>query len=372
MRQQRSLRVGMLAPISWPVPPAGYGPWEQVVYNLTEELVALGHEVTLFAAGGSRTAARLHVTCPHPLGAWPEAERNRPRTFDPRTGHLEGPPDPRVWETCHIAACMEQAAAGAFDILHSHLHVHALAFSRLVPCPVVSTLHGAAWVRSSHPLFLAYREQPFVSLSDAERQLCPSLNYVATVHNGVRVDDFPYEKDKEDYLLFAGRLAPEKGAAEAVEVARRTGRRLKIAGMIEPQHRSYFETQVKPYLAEGRIEYLGLLSQADLAPVYRRAAAVLFLINWCEPCSMVGIEAQASGTPLIGTRYGYLPEIIRDGETGYLVDGVEQACAAVDRLGAIDPAACRRNVVERFSAPVMARRYEHVYRTLVEANASAA
>jgi len=363
--QTEPMRVGMLAPISWPVPPAGYGPWEQVVFNLTEELVALGHDVTLFAAGGSRSAASLHVTCPHPLGEWPEAERNRPHAYDPETGHLEGPPDSRVWEAYHIAACMEQAAAGAFDVVHSHLHVHALAFSRLVPCPVVSTLHGAAWVRSAHPLFLAYRDRPFVSLSNAERELCPSLRYVATVHNGVRLADFPFERDKDDYLLFAGRISPEKGAAEAVEVARRTGRRLKIAGMIEPQHQRYYDEKVKPHLAEGGIEYLGLLSQADLAPVYRRAAAVLFLINWCEPCSMVGIEAQASGTPLIGTRFGYLPEIIRDQETGFLVDGIEQACEAVDALAGIDPAACRRNIEQRFSAPVMAKGYERVYRDLI-------
>lgn len=360
------MRIAMLAPINWPLPPKGYGPWEQVAYNLTEELVKLGHEVTLFAAAGADVSAKVVETVPHPLALWPEKERNRPRAYEPRTGLLEGPPDGRVLEQLHLAACMERAAAGEFDVVHSHLHVHALVFGRLIPCPLVSSLHGAAWVRSAHPAFLAYKELPFVSLSEAERQLLPELNYVATVYNGIRLDDFPYEADKDDYLLFAGRLAPEKGPAEAVRIARRAGRRLVLAGMIEPQHEEYFNREVKPHLDGKNRTYVGLLSQSELAPLYRKAAAVLFPINWCEPCSMVGIEAQASGTPLIGTRYGYLPEIIRDGETGFLADTVEEAARAVERLPELEPAACRRNVETRFSAPVMARGYEAVYRRLVE------
>jgi len=358
------MRVAMLAPISWPIPPAGYGPWEQVAHNLIEELVKLGHEVTLFAAAGSKTSARLVETVPHALSTWPEAERTRARAFDPASGLLEGPPDGRVLEELHVAQCMNRAAAGEFDIVHSHLHVHALVYGRLIPCPLVSSLHGAAWVRAAHPVFRAYRDLPFVSLSDAERTLLPELNYVATVHNGVRMEDFAFEPKKDDTLLFAGRLAPEKGAAEAIEVARRAGRRLLIAGMIEPQHQDYFDAKVRPHIDGKNIKYLGLLSQAELAPIYARSAAVLFMISWCEPCSMVGIEAGASGTPLVGTRFGYLPEIIRDGETGWLVDSVDEAAEAVKRLDRIDPAVCRRNIETRFSAPVMARGYERVYEKL--------
>lgn len=359
------MHIAMLAPISWPLPPPGYGPWEQVAYNITEELVALGHDVTLFAAGGTRSRARVVETVPHALNTWPAQDRNRPLAFDARSGLLEGPPDGRALEQLHVAACMQRAADGEFDIVHSHLHIHALVFARLIRCPLVSTLHGAAWVRSAHAVFLKYKDLPFVSLSDAERQLLPELNYVATVHNGVRLADFPYEPVKDDYLLFAGRLSPEKGPAEAIEVARKSGRRLLMAGMIEPQHQEYYDARVKPFIDGKQIEYLGLLSQEELGPVYRKAAAVLFMINWCEPCSMVGIEAQACGTPLIGTRYGYLPEIIRDGRTGFLVDTVDQAVNAVERLGQIDPAQCRKNVEERFSAPVMGKRYEAVYQALV-------
>lgn len=356
----------MLAPISWPLPPSGYGPWEQVAYNLTEELVRLGHDVTLFAAGGSKTSAGLVQSCPHAFETWPEAERNRPREFDRQSGLLEGPPDWRALEQLHIATCMKQTADGAFDVVHSHLHIHALVFGRLIPCPLVSTLHGSAWVRSAHPVFLAHRDMPFVSISDAERQFLPELNYAATVYNGIRIEDFPFESRKEDYLLFAGRLAPEKGPAEAIDVAKRAGRRLLMAGMIEPQYEDYFEARIKPHIDGKQVEYLGLLSQKDLAPVYRKAAAVLFLINWCEPFGLVAVEAQASGTPLIATRFGALPEIILEGRTGYVVDSLDQAVEAVSGLDRLSPAACRKNVETRFTAAAMARGYEAVYQDLID------
>jgi glycosyltransferase involved in cell wall biosynthesis len=359
------LRIGMLAPITWPVPPTGYGPWEQVVSNLTEELVRLGHDVTLFAAPGSRTQARLVATVPHPLALWPEAEVKARPQLDPQSGLLLGPPDFRALEQEHIACCYEAALAGQFDVVHSHLHVHALAFSRLVDCPTVSTMHGAAWVRAIHPVLDRHRDQPFVSLSDAERTFKPDLNYVATVHNGIRMEDFPFCVEKEDYLLFAGRLSPEKGAAEAVEIARRSGRRLLLAGMIEPQYQDYFDQHVCPYVDGRQIEYLGLLSQRELVPRYQEASAVLFPIRWCEPFGLVGVEAQACGTPLIGTRYGFLPELIVDGRTGFVVDSIDEAVEAVGRLDEIDPAACRENAQTRFSAATMARGYAKVYRHLV-------
>ena len=359
------MRIAMLAPINWPLPPNGYGPWEQVAHNLSEELVRRGHDVTLFAAGGTQTTARLVQTTSYALSTWPEAERTRPRAFDPESGLLEGPPDARVLEQHHIAQCMEGAARGEFDVVHSHLHVHALVFARLIPCPLVTTLHGSAWVRATHPVLEAFREFPFVSLSRAERRFLPGLNYVATVYNGIRIEEFPLESNKEDYLLFAGRLAPEKGAAEAVELALKTGRRLRIAGLIEPQYQAYFDERIKPYVDGRQIEYLGLLSQTQLAPIYRKAAGVLLLIHWSEPFGLVAAEAQASGTPLIATRRGALPEIIRDGETGFVVDSFEQAIGAVDRLQSISPAACRRNVEQRFTVDLMARGYEAVYEAVV-------
>lgn len=358
------MRIAMLAPINWPLPPDGYGPWELVAHNLTEALVESGHDVTLFAAGGTQSSANFIQTCPHAICTWPEPEKSRTRAFDASTGLLEGPPDARVWESLHIAQCMERAAAGEFDVVHSHLHIHALVYSRLIKCPLVTTLHGSAWVRSSHPVLKAYKDAPFVSLSDAERQFLPELNYVATVHNGIRIEDFPYEEKKDDYLLFAGRLAPEKGPAEAIEIAKKSGRRLLIAGMIEPQHTDYYNERVKPHIDGKNIEYVGLLSQAELAPVYRKAACVLFFISWCEPFGLVAVEAQASGTPIIATRFGALPEIIREGETGFVVDTIEEAVSATEKIAGISPAACRANAESRFSATTMAKGYAQVYHSL--------
>ncbi len=360
------MRIAMLAPISWPLPPAGYGPWELVAYNLVEGLVRQGHDVTVFAAGGSKTSAKLVATIPHALETWPKSDTCRTRAFDRHTGLLEGPPEGAVLERLHIATCMERAADGEFDVVHSHLHVNALVYARLIRCPLVSTLHGAAWARAHHAILGAYRDQPFVSISEAERTLMPELNYVATVHNGIRIDDFPFEQDKDDYLLFAGRLSPEKGPDVAIEIAKRAGRRLLLAGMIEPQYQDYYDTQVQPHIDGKRVEYLGLLSQKELAPVYRKAAGVLFTISWCEPFGLVAVESQASGTPLIATRYGALPEIIVEGETGFVVDSVEQATRAVDKLAEIKPYACRVNVERRFTDDAMARGYAEVYANLAE------
>jgi glycosyltransferase involved in cell wall biosynthesis len=370
-RTDDALRIAMLAPVAWPTPPSGYGPWEKVVWNLTEELGARGHKVTLFAPAGSQTSGELVETVPYPFEMWPEAEKRAARQLDPESGLLVGPPDFRVLEQQHIAMCMEAARFGDFDVVHSHLHVHALVFSRLIPCRMVSSLHGAAWVKSLHGVFDRYRDQPYVALSEAEKQLKPDLNYVATVYNGVRLDEFPVCTEKEDYLLFAGRLAPEKGPAEAIKIAQRAAMPLRMAGMVEPQHQDYFNERVQPHLDGKNVAYLGCLSQKDLAEQYRRAAAVLFPISWCEPCSWVGIEAQASGTPIIGTKYGYLPELVREGETGFLVDDATEAAAAVQRLKEIDPLACRANVESRFSVQVMAEGYERVFRQVSSANAMA-
>ena len=362
----RPLRIAMLAPVAWPCPPAGYGPWEQVCFNITRDLARRGHEVTLFAAAGSAPppGVELVETVPHPLGQWPRDELERERKFDPDTGLLEGPPDLDGYQRLHIARVLHAAANGSFDVVHSHLHVHVLPWAGLIDTPVVSTLHGAAWPRNTHPIFDTFKHQPFVSLSYAERQLKPDLNYVANVYNGVDLDRFAFVAEKEDYLLFAGRLSPEKGPDKAVQIAKKAGRKLHLCGLIEDQHREFYEREVEPHLSTD-IEYMGNLSQAELAGQYQKAAAVLFPINWCEPCSMVGIETQACGTPVIGTRFGYLPELIRDGETGFLVDSVDQAAAAIDRLAELDPAACRRNVEERFSVQTMGGGYEAVFRELV-------
>ncbi len=360
-----TLRIAVLAPVSWPVPPESYGPWEQVCSNLCEHLVALGHEVTLFAAPGSKTSAHLVATVPHPFNLWPEAQLRSEQRVDPVSGLLIGPPDFRVLEQNHIASCMEWVADGDFDVVHSHLHVHAVIFSRLMPCPIISTLHGSAWVQSVHGVLNRYKDLPFVSISDAERAFKPDLNYVATVYNGIDLGRYQFNPNKDDFLLFSGRLAPEKGAAEAIEIARRSGRPLKIAGMIEPRHHDYYRQRIEPHIDGHQVEYLGLLKQVDLVRWYQRAAALLCPIQWAEPFGLVGAEALACGTPVIASARGALVEIVEPGRTGYLCRSTDEAVAAVGNLAAIRTTDCRAAAEARFEASVMARGYVAAYRKVL-------
>ncbi len=341
----------MLAPITHRIPPVGYGPWEQVVANLTNGLVGAGHEVTLFGPAGSETGADLVATVPHPLDEWP---------------HVDASPDHRIWEEMHIATMAELSAKGRFDIIHSHLHVHALGYASLLPVPMVTTLHGAAWNGAIHPALTQYKDLPFVSISDAERDMFPEIRYVATVYNGIDCDRFPPGEGRGGYLFFAGRMAPEKAPHLAIDVARRTGRQLKMAGMIEERHSDYFEDKVRPWLDGTRVQYLGPLDRSTLGTVYRDAAALLMPLRWPEPFGLVVAEALASGTPVIGWRRGSLPELIRDGVTGAVVDDVVGAAAAVARLADFDREECRRDAVARMSIEAMTHGYVRVYRKVLE------
>ena len=336
----------MLAPIAHPFPPPGYGPWEQVAYDLVEGLVELGHDVTVFAAGGGRSSGRLFATVSEPLD----------------TSLL----DPRLTEELHVFRTMEAVVENRFDILHSHLHVHTLGFSRFLPCPMVSTLHGSAWNEAHHPLLASYKEQPFVSISEAERQFLPDLNYIATVHNGIDFELFPVREYKDDFLLFAGRMAPEKAPDLAIEVARRTERRLLLVGLIEPKHRNYFEAEIQPWLGNG-IEYLGEANRPALAELLGRASALLMPLRWAEPFGLVVVEAFATGTPVVAWRAGAMPELVIPGVNGFLVAGIEEACAAVEEVANLDPIAIRDSANDRFSRARMAKRYADVYERLASA-----
>ncbi len=350
-----ALRIGMLAPITHPVPPPGYGPWERVTSDLVEELVALGHAVTLFASGGSRTSADLVVTVPHPLAHHPPPP--------PGEGPLE-PPDARVWEELHIGTMTAAAAAGRFEVVHSHLHVHALPFAPFLTCPLVSTLHGSAWNRALHPLLAANVEQPYVSLSAAERRLFPGLNYVATVPNGIRVGDFATGPGG-GALIFVGRLAPEKAPDLAIDAAEAAGADILLAGLVEERHRDFFEDRIRPRLRPGQVEYLGALSRPEVAALYATASGLLMPLRWDEPFGLVVVEALASGTPVVAWRRGAMPEIVADGVTGFLVDTVAEAAAAIGRLGDIDRVACRAEAEHRFGARTMAEGYVAAYREVI-------
>ncbi|MBW3667185.1 MAG: glycosyltransferase family 4 protein [Actinobacteria bacterium] len=337
-------RVGMIAPISHPYPPAGYGPWERVTHDLTERLVADGHDVTLFAPRGSITNARLVETVPAALET------------------AQGG-DPRLEEQTHLAIAMEAAAQGQFDLVHSHLHVHALPFSRLIEVPLLSTLHGAAWDKAHHPLLRRYADNPFVSISDRERAFLPELNYVATIPHGLAIDEIEVGAGDGGYLVFLGRLAPEKAPDLAMEVAERSGLPLLMAGPIDEAHRDYFD-----WLMGRRhrgVDYLGPLERSDVWGLLGEATALLMPLRWDEPFGLVVVEALAVGTPVVAWSMGAMPEIVEDGSTGFVVEDVDGAVAALENIGDIERANCRRSAETSFSDARMAADYSSVYERLV-------
>ncbi|GAB4256245.1 MAG: hypothetical protein Kow0092_02150 [Deferrisomatales bacterium] len=333
------LRIAMLAPIAWRTPPRHYGPWERVVSLLTEGLVARGVDVTLFATGDSQTAARLRAVCPR--------------------GYEEDPSlIPKVWECLHIAEVFEQA--GEFDLIHNHFDFLPLSYAGLVDTPVLTTIHGFS-SPGILPVYRKYNRRTFyVAISDADRH--PELDYVATVHHGIDLERFTFRPEGGDYLLFFGRIHPDKGTREAIEIARRAGRELILAGIV--QDREYFREQVEPFLGEG-VRYVGSVGPEARDKLLGGAAALLHPIAFEEPFGLSVVEAMACGTPVIAFPRGSMKEIVRHGRTGFLVRDVGEAVEAVTRLEGLDRAACRRWVEERFTADRMVEDYLRVYRTVL-------
>jgi glycosyltransferase involved in cell wall biosynthesis len=330
----------MLAPISWRTPPRHYGPWELVTSLLTEALVARNVDVTLFATLDSRTAGKLAGVCPAPYSENPAI-------------------DAKMWEMLHVAHVFERA--GEFDLIHNQADFVPLAFSRLVETPVVTTIHGFSSPRIL-PAFKAYDDRVhLVAISDADRR--PDLRYAATIHHGISLEDFPFDPSGGEDLLFFGRIHPDKGAKEAIEAARRAGRRLIMAGIV--QDADYHARHVAPALEGGGVLYRGTLGGEARSGALGSAHALLHLINFDEPFGLSVVEALACGTPVIAFNRGSMPELIDHGVTGFLVDSVDQAVDAIGRVGEIDRAACRAAVSARFTVDRMADRYLELYRQLL-------
>ena len=335
-----TLRLAMLAPVSWSTPPAGYGPWELVTSLLTEALVARGVDVTLFATRNSRTAARLEGVMP--------------------AGYSEDPAlDAKVWEALHIAHCYE--AADRFDLIHNQADFLPLTYAGLVDTPLITTIHGF----SSHRILPAYQtyadRSHYVAISDADRS--PLLPYAATIHHGIPIEEFPFNPAPSDHLLFFGRIHADKGAGEAIRAARAAGRRLEMAGLIQDQ--AYHDREVAPFLDGTSVRFHGVVGGTKRTAMLGEAAALLHLIGFDEPFGLSVIEAMACGTPVIAYNRGSMPELIVDGVTGFLVDTLDQAIAAVGRIGEIDRARCRAHVAERFTVERMADSYLALYRRIL-------
>jgi glycosyltransferase involved in cell wall biosynthesis len=330
----------MLAPISWRVPPRHYGPWERVVSLLTEGLVARGIDVTLFATADSITDARLAGVCP------------RPYSEDPSL-------DAKVWECLHISEVFERASE--FDLIHNHFDFLPLSYSGLVETPVLTTIHGFSSERIL-PVFEKYNARAYyVAISNADRS--PHLDYVATVYHGIPLDEFNLREQPGEYLLFFGRIHPDKGAAEAIEVARRSGKRLIIAGVIHDQ--DYFDREVAPHLDRDRVSYIGSVGPERRDEILGGAFALLHLINFDEPFGLSMVEAMACGTPVIARGRGSVPELIEHGVTGFIVDTLDQAVEAVAAADSLDRGQARRHVVRNFSLDRMVDEYIRVYKQVM-------
>ena len=335
-------RIAVLSPVAWRTPPRQYGAWETVAGNIAEGLIARGWDVTLFATGDSVTRARLHAVV--------DRGYEEDRTIDPK-----------VAEYLHISEAFEHAAE--FDLIHSHYDFMALAYTRLVRTPVLTTIHGFSSPQIM-PVYEKYRNGYFVSISNSDR--ASGLNYLATVYNGIDLSLYPFQERAGDSLVFLGRIHPDKGVHLAIEVARLSGMPLLIAGII--QDRVYFREQVEPHLTD-TIRYIGPVDVAGKNNLFARALALLHLNTIPERFGLVLAEANAAGVPVIAMDLGSCREVIRDGQTGFLVHSAEDGVRALRRLSEIDRSACRRRVQVCFSIETMVEAYERVYQEIFELEA---
>jgi glycosyltransferase involved in cell wall biosynthesis len=334
------MRIAQVVPLHVAVPPHAYGGTERVVHNLTEALVKLGHDVTLFASGDSKSSAKLVSGIDRAIHFNPEVEA-------------------AAYHSAHLTDVYRQG--DQFDVIHSHMDYLTLPFVEMTKTPTVLTLHGRLDQPEFARVFRTYPNANYVSISDSQRRDIPDLNWVATVHHGVDVASFKFYPKRGDYLCFVGRFSPEKRAHVAIEIAKRTGMPLKIAAKWDSKDASYFHTVVEPLLNDPIVEYLGELDEMAKRDLMGKALALILPIDWPEPFGMVFIEALACGTPVITCPKGSVPELLLDGVTGSVRCDVDELVEAVKHVHLISREGCRRYAEQRFDTRRMALEYINVY-----------
>ena len=338
------MRIAQVAPLFESVPPKGYGGTERVVSYLTESLVELGHDVTLFAAGDSKTRARLVSTIPRSV------------RLDPTR------PDWLMWHTIMLDRVF--ASADEFDVIHFHVDFLHYLLAKRSTTPCVTTLHGRLDLPDLLPLHRHFDEQALVSISHSQRKPLADSRWIATVPHGLPQSLYRFQPTPGDYFAFLGRISPEKRVDRAIEIALATGTRLRIAAKVDPVDEAYFESRIRPLLEHPLIEYVGEVDESQKDAFLGNARALLFPIDWPEPFGLVLIEALACGTPVVAYRCGSVPEVIEHGITGFIVDDQQEAVEAARYIGRIDRLACRNAFERRFTARRMAQHYLTVYSTL--------
>ena len=335
------MRIAQVSPLFESVPPKYYGGTERVVSYLTEELVRQGHEVTLYASGDSITRARLLAPCRRSL---------------------------RLDETCidqlaHHILMLELVGkdAAAYDLIHYHVDYLHFPLSRRLNVPHLTTLHGRLDLPDLVPLYCEFTDMPLVSISDAQREPLPRVNWQATVYHGLPRDLYRFREQPGKYLAFLGRISPEKRVDRAIEIAQRIGMPLRIAAKVDSVDREYFAETIRPKLNGPYVEYLGEIGDGEKDDLLGGACALIFPIDWPEPFGLVMIEALACGTPVIAYERGSVSEVLEDGVTGFIVTGLEDAVKAAERVAQLDRRRCRAVFEERFTAERMARNYVGIY-----------
>jgi glycosyltransferase involved in cell wall biosynthesis len=342
------LRIALVAPPMLPVPPPTYAGTERVVAALGDELLRRGHHVTLFAPGDSEFEGELVPTPEKSLWS---------------TGYAGD-----VSSFINVALAKAWARAGDFDIIHSHVETLGFLFARHCPTPVITTLHGRLDVSGIPELLEEFHDIPLVAISDSQRRWSGEANWIATVHHGLPLDRMPFEPEPGDYLAFVGRVTPEKGVAECIEVARSTGMTLRMAAKVYDAHEKvHFAEVVEPAIRDGIVDFRGELGQRERDALYAGAVATLMLGAWPEPFGLVAIESMATGTPVVARRAGGLTETIEHGLSGFLVDDESEARLAIDYARELDRAKVREYAVERFSPERMVDEYEAAYERVLAA-----
>ena len=336
----KRIKIAMLAPIAWRTPPKDYGPWELVASNLTEGLVKKGYDVTLFATKDSMTKAKHHAICPEGY------EENKGINAD-------------VWKLLHISEVFERA--NEFDIIHNHFDFPALTYSKLIKTPVVTTIHGFS-SPDIYPVYEKYNDNTYyVSISNSDRY--KKLDYIATVYNGINLDEFVYNPVGGDYLVFLGRICCEKGTHEAIQIAKKSNKKLIIAGII--QEEDYYKQKVEPYVDGKQIKFVGPVGPKERNRLLGNALALLHPVMRPERFGLVMPEAMACGTPVIGFDLGSIKEVIEHDKTGFVVNNVKEAVECIKKIGKINRGDCRKRVEEHFNVEKMVEDYAKVYNKIL-------